>query len=317
MSNWEWIVPYKLRNEDCLSIGHAPSQGLVYSITENIVVKVAYQYLIPKTFDDEAEFRQDCGLRSFKALRKEIAIYGVLRRNPHQNFARSIPLSHPDTLFLERLNPLATAWPQHVADRDTHLSWIRQLMDAVTWLEKLGYTHGDLAVQNLAVDQGLILKMFDFGSASHRDESWFQQARDRDHAGLATCLHFILSGIDPLAGALGAEDARRLRQSLRNGTREIDPQASVLKELIRDGWMERRKGISFWHAKMEVGSILGSGQDCAGFHESKKVPLSGNALKEECLEWINAIGHEPQWMAEEDYRRAWKDAGFESVTEFL
>ncbi len=61
-------------------------------------------------------------------------------------------------------------------------------MSAIAWLEGLGYTHGDLAVQNIGVDSNNCLKLFDFGASTSRTHHAFNHVTEKDHTGLATCI---------------------------------------------------------------------------------------------------------------------------------
>ncbi len=51
----DWITPYRIPHHQCLSIGQAPSQGLVYAVNEDIVVKIPFQYRVTDNKDCEAE----------------------------------------------------------------------------------------------------------------------------------------------------------------------------------------------------------------------------------------------------------------------
>jgi RIO-like serine/threonine protein kinase len=93
--------------------------------------------------------------------------------------------------------------------------WIRDLVDVISWLEKLGFTHGDLAVRNLAVDSSNRLKLFDFGSATTNDHYDYTADVKRDHSGLATYLHYILTGVDPFANASSAQEVRQIENQRR------------------------------------------------------------------------------------------------------
>lgn len=61
---------------------------------------------------------------------------------------------------------------------------------ALEWIEKLGYTHGDITIRNIGIDWNKQLKLFDFGSVMHRDEDNFYNQVLEDHFNLANCLHF-------------------------------------------------------------------------------------------------------------------------------
>lgn len=87
------------------------------------------------------------------------------------------------------MNPLQLAQAQ--ATTQLRYRWIRQLLSAVVRLEELGYTHGDLAVQNIGIDNNDCLKLFNFGNATNKADETFNHALKKDHTGLATCLYFL------------------------------------------------------------------------------------------------------------------------------
>jgi serine/threonine protein kinase len=81
------------------------------------------------------------------------------------------------------------------------LLWIQQLLSALEWLEKLGYTHGDLQLQNMGIDNDLQLRLFDFGSVRYCEEADYSEQVLEDHFSLATCIHALASGVNVLAEA--------------------------------------------------------------------------------------------------------------------
>ncbi|KAM6513312.1 hypothetical protein FALCPG4_015749 [Fusarium falciforme] len=61
------------------------------------------------------------------------------------------------------------------------------------------------------------LKLFDFGSAYQLSHEHADRMLEKDHFDLATCLHFILSGIDPLSGSLSLVELKQARETLIAG----------------------------------------------------------------------------------------------------
>ncbi|KEY73687.1 hypothetical protein S7711_11421 [Stachybotrys chartarum IBT 7711] len=245
------ILPFSNRPGDCLSIG--PSQGLVYSIDNDIVVKVPFQYPVIK--DPNIHHLLDLSLRSFVCLEKELAVYATLKAHPHPNIAQRLETDLDDCLFLERFTPLETAWP-----RSTELDrrrWALELLDAVSWLEAHGWADGDLAVRNLGVDGTNRLKVFDFGSAINSSHPDYANDVARDHFDLATCLHYILSGIDPFSTAHSYVEVKEIRIKLMDGHGGIAQGAEVLADIIEGGWTGRNSSTDFSQLFKQASDILG------------------------------------------------------------
>lgn len=293
----DWITPYCMPHEHCLSIGQAPSQGLVYAIDDNIVVKVPFQYPLTNQPNSETESRRDDSLRSFELLRKETNIYQLLALRPHPNIVRCIYARPGSCLFLERaLHPLQLAQAQ--ATKQSRYRWIRQLLSAVIHLEVLGYTHGDLAVRNIGIDDNDCLKLFDFGSATYKADDTFNHTLEKDHTGLSTCMYFILSGIDPMAHAQDWDEVRTIQRELSEGRYSIVPEAGVLREVIADGWTGAAPRRTFSEISEVVERIIGSGEGAA---LQPFAPKDYRAMEAVCVAWLDTASLESHWLTEEQY----------------
>ena len=303
MADWLWIAPYTFPPSRCLSVGGAPSQGIVYAINEQIVLKIPYQYRIPKVLDDTAPFRRDDGLRSFELLRKEAKFYQILNESPHPNIVRCL-YSDQTNLFLERAAFSLEQIPPRTG-RDLRQSWIRQLLDALCWLECLGYTHGDLNVRNIGVDNNGCLKLFDFSEVTSESQVSFKHAREKDHWGLASCLHFILSQIEPLADVRSLEELRQIEEQMKHGSYPIHPDAIIMKDLIRDGWAGRNVDKSFVQIRIAVEKFNRGGEP------AKPTYMDYDVLGQACRDWLKDAVPTPDWMVEDEYRAMWKSLGYD------
>ena len=302
----DWLAPYCMPHDQCLSIGQAPSQGLVYAIDENIVVKVPFQYPITNPPDSEAESYRDDSLRSFELLRKEANIYQILALRPHPNIVRCLNTRPAACLFLERAkNPLQLAQTQ--ATTQLRYCWIRQLLSAVVRLEELGYTHGDLAIQNIGIDNNNCLKLFDFGNATNKSDETFNHALEKDHTGLATCLYFLLSGVDPVANARDWSEVCCIQRELSEGRYKIALQAEVLREVIFDGWTGGAARRTFRETRKVVEGIIGTGDNAALNSPALK---DYRAMEAVCVEWLDKATLESHWLTEQQYRAKWQSLGY-------
>ncbi|RBA09641.1 hypothetical protein FPRO05_14346 [Fusarium proliferatum] len=293
------ILPFRNTPEERLSTG--PSQGMTYGIDEDIVVKFPFQYEVSQDID--LSHCWDLSIKSFIAMEKEMAVYNALQAQPHRNFARRIEPSSIDYLFLQRLVPLEKVWS--VASPADRIRWVLDLLDAVSWLEKLGFVNGDLAVRNLGVDKTGTLKVFDFGSSSF---SASENDVIADHFDLATCLHFILSGIDPFAGVQSHSDAIRTRDALKAGQWAVSESAEVIGDIIQNGWTGRTGARPFTDILNEVTRRFDA------------VELSTDSVTEStdyyklylrCQDWLRGNPRNPLWKNLDEYIVACRDVGHE------
>lgn len=295
-----------MAHNQCLSIGQAPSQGIVYAIDLHVVVKLPFQYPVPNRPNSDDELYRDDSLRSLELLRKEVNVYQKLALHPHPNIVRCLYARSATCLFLERaINPLKLAQAQ--APKQLRYRWIRQLLSAVVKLEELDYAHGDLTVQNIGIDDNDCLKLFDFGNATSKMDDNFQNTLKKDHFGLATCLYFLLSGVDPMANAKDWSEVRCIRRELCEGRYSIVPEAIILSEVIVDGWAGVAALRTFGETQEIVEEIIGVGDD-----KNSSAPKDFHTMEAVCVKWLNTATVEPFWLAEEQYREKWKLLGYDT-----
>ncbi|KAG7402888.1 hypothetical protein Forpe1208_v016752 [Fusarium oxysporum f. sp. rapae] len=236
-------------------------------------------------------------------MEKEMAVYDALQVQPHRNFVKRLEPSSINYLFLERLNPLEKVWSAaRPMDRNR---WVLDLLDAVSWLENLGFINGDLAVRNLGVDKAGTLKVFDFGSSSHYES---ENDAIADHFDLATCLHFILSGTDPFAGVQSHADAIQTRDALKDGQWTIAEGAEVIGDIIQDGWTGKTGAKPFTDILNEVTRRLGAAKLSP---DSLTESTDYYKLQLRCQDWLRDNPRNPLWKKLDEYLVACKDAGHE------
>lgn len=271
MTTLNLITPFRGDLGNCLSIGQAPSQGLVYAIDNDVVVKVPFQYLLPDEFIEDDTFYLEYAVRSFVAMERELAVYNAVDQRSYSNIARRLTTSSSACLFLERLRPLKEVWK--LSDKITRHRWVRDLCSATSLIEELGFTQGDLAVRNLGVDSSMRLKTFDFGSAITQDHEDYAADVKRDHFGLATCLHYILTGIDPYDNVNSAKEVRHIEIQLLEGRGNIEFDAEILKNVIQAGWTGRAGLFKFSQVRATVEETIGT-TDLQGVSETPENIIS-------------------------------------------
>ncbi|EEU37901.1 uncharacterized protein NECHADRAFT_88197 [Fusarium vanettenii 77-13-4] len=296
-------LPFKNPPEECLSIG--PSQGLAYALNKDIVLKLPFQYEV--TQDTEMSHCWDLSIGSFVAMEKEVAVYEALKAEPHPNFAGMLATNKTDYLFLERLEPLQDAWEG--ASREERHRWVLELLAAVSCLEKLDFVSGDLAVRNIGVDGAKRLKLFDFGSAISQSHWDYANEIPRDRFNLSTCLHFLLSGVDPLANLHSRAEAVKIRGMMEAGQWEISEDASILADMIQDGWTGKVESTTFSELLDEAARILnvkseGPACDVAGSYYEE--------LEGRCQEWLRSAQRDPLWKTPDEYVLSCREVGHEA-----
>jgi hypothetical protein len=265
-----------------------------------------FQYSIPDDSDENTIFYLNHALRGFVAMERELAVYDAVAYQPYTNIARRLEVNSPTCLFLERLQPLEEMWAN--ADEMMRHRWIRDLIHAISWLEELGFTHGDLAVRNLSVNSANRLKIFDFGSATANDHYDYVADVKRDHSGLATYLHYILTGVDPFANVNSVQEIRQIESQLLAGRGTIGAGAEALSDVIQAGWTGQAASTKFSQVKERVEAIIGAADlDIA----SETSDEHYQRLESRCAEWLKGATLDQRWMNPDDYCAACRAKGYE------
>lgn len=304
MPNNSWITPYNFHPEKCLSLG--PSQGIVYKLSDKTVIKLPFQYPVKALqYSEEAEDQIEMSLRSMTLFEKEKRFYDLLAENPHSNLATRIPTnpqahgSPTHGFILEYFNPLLRVWSEH--SENTYLVWIQQLLSALERLEELGYTHGDLKTDNLGIDEHHNLRLFDFGSIIHCQEEGYKEQVMEDHFKLATCIHFLASGIDPFANVRSYAEVKQITNDLKRGEGVVDSTASVFEETIQAGWTGATAS-NFSQLRQSVASAMSS----SDWDQEDVKPEVATAHYD-----VSALEKQPSWLDKQEYCAAWKAIGYE------
>ncbi|KAF1917370.1 hypothetical protein BDU57DRAFT_528013 [Ampelomyces quisqualis] len=272
-----WFTPYRFPPSTCLSMG--PSQGIVYAISDSAVVKLPFKYPVAKSLPTDNTIEQmHISLQSLAVANKESKFYNILANYQHPNLAQR----------LQSQLPIAT---RH--------KWIKQLVSAVAWLEQLGYTHRDLKVLNIGIDAHKQLQLFDFGSVRHRDDVGYTEQVVEDQFALATCIHFLASGIDLVAKAKSRVEARATLNMLKGGRAVVYEAAKEFEKVIQAGWA----------GDLPDFSSLSKG--IGGFRDHTAVQLEEFSPDVQLNIDYSRIEEDYRWKEENSYRAAWKAKGYE------
>lgn len=278
---------------------------MVYELDERTVVKFPFQYPVDDT-SPEAYDHLFLSLQSFALFKRESHFYNLLAGNPHPHIAQSFQSERGQAIFLERLDPVEEVWGR--VSRDTRLGWIQQLLSTLSWIEELGYIHGDIAIRNMGIDRGGQLKVYDFGSIVHKDDENFHEHVLDDHFSLANAIHFLASGMDPLAKATSFLEFRRIEDELRQGTAAVEEGARDLEQVIRAGWRRiPRSAPSFTKLQKHVAEIFRHNATNSSQRRPKN-PSNLEGIFPHSL--LSETDRELRWMDEEDYRVAWMAKGY-------
>lgn len=274
----------------------------MYTLSKKAVVKLPFQYPIcDAPCRNTANEHLYMSLRSFAVFKKESAFYDLVALKPHPNIAQRQRSKHG--IVLEYLHPLEHFWD--LSTKEMRLGWIQELVSALGWIEGLGYAHGDIKIQNMGIDFHRRLKLFDFGFIVHRDDPDFDQQVLEDRFKLATCIHFLASGVDFLAKAESFTQLRQTIRDLKEGKGIINEAAKEFKGIIQEGWTGQLRS-----ALADIQKDIAPNRRC---HPEDKSLLDLHFASD--YDWV--VKEEPRWMNEEDYRAAWKKKGFESPGDIL
>jgi serine/threonine protein kinase len=184
------------------------------------------------------------------------------------------------------------------------LAWIQHLLSALEWLKCQGYTHGDLKIQNIGIDDNNRLQLFDFSSIRQHSEEGFNKQVLKDHFWLATCIHFLASGVDPIAKANSSKEVQETLRKLKGGLGTVETKAKEFEEVIQAGWTGAFPTTSFSAVRKAVAEIVQKTSSSEVYRSedlSTSYPLAYDDV---------ALERDLRWMDEECYRTSCQEMGF-------
>ncbi|KAG5952051.1 hypothetical protein E4U57_006418 [Claviceps arundinis] len=131
--------------------------GVVFKISKRLVFKC------PMDFENPAPSQEEQMKRCAAKLANEKSMHELLMKHPHPNIVRCI-LCIPEGFFMERMEgTLQTRLDQDYAPSNrTKARWITQLASALSWIEGLGFVHGDLRPVNILLTANDNIRLADF-----------------------------------------------------------------------------------------------------------------------------------------------------------
>jgi hypothetical protein len=172
------------------------------------------------------------------------------------------------------------------------------------WLECQGYTHGDLKIQNMGIDDNNRLRLFDFGSIIQHEEEGFDEQVLEDYFWLATCIHFLASRVDPIAKANSSKEVQETLRTLKVGLGTVETTAKEFEEVIQAGWTGALPTTSFSSVRKAVAEIVQKTSSSKVYRLedlSTSYPLAYDDV---------AIERDLRWMDKEGYRTSCQELGF-------
>ncbi|KAI1187388.1 kinase-like protein [Nemania serpens] len=138
------------------------SFGHVFAVSKNVVFKCSTSFENPSA-EQISEMKE-----SARRIAHEQQVYEILMERRHPNIVSCV-LIVPQGLFLHRLTTTLETRLSHSGTFPVlptmQEQWIRQIISAEAWLEKIGLVHGDLRPANLLLDAGDTVQLCDFDAA--------------------------------------------------------------------------------------------------------------------------------------------------------
>ncbi|KAI0969623.1 hypothetical protein F4678DRAFT_463409 [Xylaria arbuscula] len=134
------------------------------------------------------------------------------------------------------------------------------------------------------------------------------------HQRLASCLHYLLSGVDPdkeASGFRNLQDLTRFREKVRSGGYAVQPDASPITDVLQAAWTLKAGTESFASIAEKVSSALNQLEiepnEALPPHIPDQYYLS---LGDRCLEWLRTQEKNSEWMERSKYKSACERVGF-------
>lgn len=136
------------------------NSGTAYTISQHIILKC------PTPREEKSHVEKHVNNANTASIDHEKDIYTAMASyGRHPNVLCAI-LCIPEGIFLPRMKTTLYQYlkdnPLLCADTQLQNRWISQLISAAAWLEKIGYAHGDLRLDDILIDVNKDVKIADF-----------------------------------------------------------------------------------------------------------------------------------------------------------
>ncbi|KAG6207498.1 hypothetical protein E4U35_000907 [Claviceps purpurea] len=137
--------------------------GQIFVISKRVVFKC------PTKFGNPAPSQEEEMEESAAKIAHEKSMHELLMKHPHPNIVRCIHCV-PEGFFMERMEvTLRTRIEQysagHIPSNRTKARWITQIASALSWIEGLGFVHGDLRPANILLTANENIRLADFDTS--------------------------------------------------------------------------------------------------------------------------------------------------------
>jgi serine/threonine protein kinase len=155
------------------------AQAIILAFPQSIVLKCPIKWGFDDGFPVKSKKTAEIEeIVSAESMSIEKQMLSILRRDRHPNIIEAIMIV-PEGIFMPRMR--FTLEDRVICYRDLHypechatdelkLRWVTQIIGAASWLEYLGYAHGDLTPRNILLDHRDDIKLSDFGESVHLGE---------------------------------------------------------------------------------------------------------------------------------------------------
>ncbi|KAF1987374.1 hypothetical protein K402DRAFT_462695 [Aulographum hederae CBS 113979] len=173
--------------------------------------------------------KNSCMTESIQKMKIEVDFHRFLVEHRHPNIIHTV-LCVREGIFMQRyvrtLQVRLLEKPTSFISETMQFRWIKQIAAALSWIEQLGYVHGDLRLGNILLDAAENIFLTDFDGAVKSGEEMttancgFCPMREgfktlpagpvTEQFTLASCIYSIRFGKEPWSGKDGHAEMKKL-----------------------------------------------------------------------------------------------------------
>lgn len=231
------------------------------------VVKIAHR-IVNCTAAEEARAAEN-----LEILRRERALYRALAtKPPHPNIVQyflSTDIAifmkfEPDTLERRLSRRFVAPIPE-----ERQFRWVKEIANAASWLESLGYFHGDLRPENILLDETEHVKICDFGRAQKRGckievatYPFYRPAKNavatpaHEQFAIGSCIYTIRTGEVPYGQWETPDDFKKMYEALVREEYPPTEDDRVLGHVVLSCWHSRYDSMG--DAEVDINQAIGT-----------------------------------------------------------